>query len=89
MRYNLYYDGDFIDESENLNQLIAVVNDHYQNFLTDKQNDPGSYNEDDTFSFEYYYITQDMSVDFKKILTTNERGTMPKSWRGEGENFID
>jgi hypothetical protein len=88
--YDLYYDGECIaSDLKTMSEAIAIVGEHYAEFEAEKLDHPEMYDQKDEFNFEEYAIFQHIPTDFKSILTTNHRGTFPKTWAAEGVNFID
>ena len=85
----LMMDNEWIADGKTLDEMIAIVATHKAEFDADKAQYPDMYEPDEEFYFDEYEIYQKADVDFRKVLTTHKRGTMPKSWRAEGENFID
>lgn len=89
MNFMLLYYGEEIARGKTLDELLSLVAEDVASYEAEKSQNPEWFDESDEFDFENYEVLQKVNVDFKKILTTNKRGTIPKSWRAEGENFID
>ena len=88
--YDLYYDGEcIVSDRKTMAELITIVGEHFAEFEAEKRENSDMYDQDYEFNFEGYAIFQHIEFDFEKALASNHRGTMPKSWRAEGENFID
>jgi len=88
--FEIYAEGELVAcKLGTLDEAIQHVQQDYKDFLADKEEYPDCYDADDQFWFDVYEIKQVVDVNLEEVITTNHRGTFPKSWRAEGENFID
>ena len=88
--FEIYVEGELVAcKLATLDEAVQFVQQEYKDFLTDKAEFPECYDEEEKFYFEDFEIKHVVEIDLEKTITTNHRGTFPKSWRAEGENFID
>lgn len=82
--FELCYLGAVLETFNSIQEAIERVRKDYQEWL-----DQNFYLNDEEFDWDNYEVFERIKVDFKNILTTNHRGSFPKSYRAEGVNFID
>jgi len=82
--YELTYLDDVVGGFNTIEEAIEYVRKDYQEWL-----DQNFYLNNEEFDWDNYEVFERIKVDFKNILTTNHRGSFPKSYRAEGVNFID